>query len=115
VRNRIDREQHRLDALRSRPSLARPTAMLDRLGEDIAAGVARIRRVLDHRLARADGDLSHTVARLRALSPSATLARGYAIVQTPQGHVVRSTTEAGAGAALRVRLGDGTLDVTVSG
>lgn len=115
VRNRIDREQHRLDAIRSRPSMARPTVLLDRLGEDIAAGVARIRRTLDHRLARADGELSHTVARLRGLSPSATLARGYAIVQTPDGHVVRSATEAGAGDALRVRLGDGALDVTVSG
>ena len=114
VRNRLDREQHRLDAIRSRPSMARPTTLLDRLGEDIAAGVARIRRTLDHRLGRADGELGHTVARLRALSPSATLARGYAIVQTPEGHVVRSTAEASAGDALRVRLGDGTLDVTVS-
>jgi exodeoxyribonuclease VII large subunit len=114
VRNRIDREQHRLDAIRSRPSMARPTALLDRLGEDIAAGVARIRRTLDHRLGRADGELSHTLARLRALSPSATLARGYAIVQKPDGHVVRSTAEASEGDPLRVRLGDGTLDVTVS-
>jgi len=114
VRNRLDREQHRLDAIRSRPSMARPTALLDRLGEDIAAGVARLRRTLDHRLARADAELSHTVARLRALSPSATLARGYAIVQTPDGHVLRSSEEVNVGDALRVRLGDGTLDVTVS-
>jgi exodeoxyribonuclease VII large subunit len=115
VRNRLDREQHRLDAIRSRPSMARPTVLLDRLGEDIAAGTARMRRVLDHRLTRADGELGHTIARLRALSPSATLARGYAIVQKQGGHVVRSTTEVTDGEALRVRLGDGTLDVTVSG
>jgi exodeoxyribonuclease VII large subunit len=115
VRNRLDREQHRLDAIRSRPSMARPTVLLDRLGEDIAAGTARMRRVLDHRLTRADGELGHTIARLRALSPSATLARGYAIVQKPGGDVVRSTTEVAGGEALRVRLGDGTLDVTVSG
>jgi exodeoxyribonuclease VII large subunit len=115
VRNRLDREQHRLDAIRSRPSMARPTVLLDRLGEDIAAGTARMRRVLDHQLTRADGELGHTIARLRALSPSATLARGYAIVQKPDGHVVRSTTEVAGGEALRVRLDDGTLDVTVSG
>jgi exodeoxyribonuclease VII large subunit len=111
VRHHLDREQHRLDAIRSRPSMARPTVLLDRLGEDIAAGIARMRRTLDHRLSRADGELSHTVARLRALSPAATLARGYAIVQTPDGHVVRSTSEASAGDALRVRLGDGSLDL----
>ena len=34
--------------------------------------------------------------------------------ETPSGHVLRSSTDAGAGDALRVRLGDGTLDVTVS-
>jgi exodeoxyribonuclease VII large subunit len=114
VRNRLDREQHRLDAIRSRPVLARPAVLLDRLGEDVAAALARARRTLDHRLARADGELSHTLARLRALSPSATLARGYAIVQTPEGHVVRAASEAAPGDALRVRLGDGALDVTVS-
>lgn len=114
VRHRVDREQHRLDALRSRPSLAKPTTVLDRLGEDVTAAIARARRTLDHRLTRADAELGHTLARLRALSPSATLARGYAIVQTPEGHVVRAAGEAAPGDALRVRLAEGTLDVTVS-
>ncbi|NUO60433.1 MAG: exodeoxyribonuclease VII large subunit [Hamadaea sp.] len=115
VRNRIDREQHRLDALRSRPSLARPTVLLDRLAGEVTTAVERARRTVDHRLTRADAELGHTLARLRALSPSATLARGYAIVQTPDGHVVRAAQEASAGDPLRVRLADGTLDVTVSG
>ncbi|NUR72793.1 MAG: exodeoxyribonuclease VII large subunit [Hamadaea sp.] len=115
VRNRIDREQHRLDALRSRPSLARPTALLDRLADEVTTAVERARRTVDHRLTRADAELGHTLARLRALSPSATLARGYAIVQTPDGHVVRAAQEASAGDPLRVRLADGTLDVTVGG
>jgi exodeoxyribonuclease VII large subunit len=115
VRNRIDREQHRLDALKSRPSLARPTVLLDRLGEEVTTAIQRARRTVDHRLTRADAELGHTLARLRALSPSATLARGYAIVQTPEGHVVRAAAEASAGDPLRVRLAEGTLDVTVSG
>ncbi|NUR51298.1 MAG: exodeoxyribonuclease VII large subunit [Hamadaea sp.] len=115
VRNRIDREQHRLDALRSRPSLARPTVLLDRLAGEVTTAVERARRTVDHRLTRADAELGHTLARLRALSPSATLARGYAIVQTPDGHVVRAAQEASVGDPLRVRLADGTLDVTVSG
>ncbi|NUT38009.1 MAG: exodeoxyribonuclease VII large subunit [Hamadaea sp.] len=114
VHNRLDREQHRLDALRSRPSLARPEALLDRLADDVGRSVDRARRTLDHRLTRADAELGHTLARLRALSPSATLARGYAIVQTPEGHVLRSADEAAAGDALRVRLNEGTLDVTVN-
>ncbi|MCP2325429.1 exodeoxyribonuclease VII large subunit [Hamadaea flava] len=115
VRNRIDREQHRLDAVRSRPSLARPTALIDRLADEVTTAVERARRTVDHRLTRADAELGHTLARLRALSPSATLARGYAILQTPEGHVIRAAQEASPGDPLRVRLADGTLDVTVSG
>lgn len=114
VRNRIDREQHRLDAVRSRPSLARPTALIDRLADEVTTAVERARRTVDHRLTRADAELGHTLARLRALSPSATLARGYAILQTPEGHVIRAAQEASPGDPLRVRLADGTLDVTVS-
>lgn len=114
VHNRLDREQHRLDALRSRPSLARPTVLIDRLADDVTHAVERARRTLDHRLTRADAELGHTLARLRALSPSATLARGYAIVQTPQGHVLLSADEVAAGDALRVRLAEGTLEVTVN-
>src|SRR5690606_8141988 len=41
----------------------------------------RARRVLRHRLDAADADLAHNRARVRALSPAATLARGYAVVR----------------------------------
>jgi exodeoxyribonuclease VII large subunit len=111
----IDREQHRLDAIRSRPVLARPAAMVDQRETEIRALRERGTRNLGHRLDRADGELAHTLARLRALSPSATLQRGYAIVQRQDGSVVRSPDDVAADDRLRIRLAGGELTATVDG
>ncbi len=51
---------------------------------------------------------------LRQLSPLAVLSRGYAIVQNPQGQVLRSVSETGPGEDLSVRLSRGRLNVTVN-
>jgi exodeoxyribonuclease VII large subunit len=109
----LDREQHRLDAVRSRPVLARPGVMLAERATDIAGLRDRGTRVLAHRLTAAGEELRHTLARLRALSPAATLERGYAIVQRPDGHVVRAAAEVTKGDTLRVRLAEGELSTTV--
>jgi exodeoxyribonuclease VII large subunit len=110
----IDREQRHLDSLRSRPSLAKPHAMLDQHQTDIANLRDRAARCLRHRLDRADDGLKHTTARLRALSPAATMQRGYAIVQRADGAVVRAPEEVAAGDPLRIRLAGGEIQATVS-
>ncbi|SCE87814.1 Exodeoxyribonuclease VII large subunit [Micromonospora haikouensis] len=115
VRNLVDREAHRLDGLRSRPVLARPQVMVEQRAADVTALRQRAGRTLHHRLGAAQDELRHTLARLRALSPAATLERGYAIVQRADGHVVRAAGEVGRGDALRVRLAEGELAATVDG
>jgi len=110
----VDREQHRLDLLRSRPVLARPGAMLEARAADVAELRGRATRCLAHRLDRGTDELRHTVARLRALSPAATLERGYAIVQRGDGAVVRRPDEVRPGDALRLRLAGGELPATVA-
>jgi exodeoxyribonuclease VII large subunit len=109
----LRQEQHRLDAVRSRPVLARPEAMIEQREADTRALRERGTRCLGHRVDRADGELAHTLARLRALSPAATLLRGYAIVQRRDGTVVRSPTAVSTADPLRIRLADGELSVTV--
>lgn len=110
----LDREQHRLDAIRSRPVLARPHVMIDQQANEVTALRDRAARSLDHKLAAASGDLRHTLARLRALSPAATLDRGYAIVQRADGHVVRAPSDVAKGDDLRVRLASGDLSAQVT-
>jgi exodeoxyribonuclease VII large subunit len=115
VRGLVDREQHRLDAVRSRPVLARPEVMLDARTTEVRALRDRSARSLGNRLDRGVDALSHTVARLRALSPAATLQRGYAIVQrTADGAVVRDPAEVHPGDPLRLRVSGGELAARVA-
>ena len=109
----IDRERHRIEAWRSRPSLARPELLVDQRAADVTGLRERAVRGLGHRVRRADDDLGHTVARLRALSPAATLQRGYAIVQRDDGQVVRAASDVKTDDLLRVRLAEGELHAAV--
>src|SRR5690606_26598748 len=104
VRSFVEREQATLDALRSRPALADPRTLLDARNDEVLALRERARRTLTHRLDRAADDVDHHRARARALSPLATLRRGYAVVQDGDGHVVTTVGALPAGAALTVRL-----------
>src|SRR5260370_40558640 len=70
-------------------------------------------------LARADDDIAHARARLVALSPAATLRRGYAIVHRSAGAVhdrviVRSAAQVAAGDKLFVRFSRDELAVTAA-
>jgi exodeoxyribonuclease VII large subunit len=109
----LDRENQRIEAWRSRPSLARPELLIDQRAADVGQLRDRALRSLDQRVRRADDELRHTVARLRALSPAATLQRGYAIVQRADGHVIRAADEVKTDDLLRVRLAEGELRATV--
>jgi exodeoxyribonuclease VII large subunit len=65
---------------------------------------------LTTRLQHASDDLLHTRARVRALSPQATLDRGYAVVQTVDGAVVR--TPPPTATPLLVRVAEGSFTAT---
>ncbi|MBE7323897.1 exodeoxyribonuclease VII large subunit [Nocardioides sp. Y6] len=113
--HRIEREEHTLAQLRSRPALADPRSLLEARSEDVRALRDRTRRSLSHRLDRAADDVDHHRARARALSPLATLQRGYAVVQDADGHVVTSIGALAAGSTLDVRLADGRVHATSTG
>ena len=59
--------------------------------------------------------MTHLRERVRALSPAATLARGYAVVQTLDRAVVRTAREAPAGTGLVLRLAEGTVGAVSQG
>lgn len=110
----VAREQAGLDALRSRPALADPRTLLDDRGAEVDSLRERARRSLRHALDRATDDVGHQRARARALSPLATLRRGYAVVQDDQGHVLTSVAGVASGTAISVRVADGRLHATTT-
>ncbi|HEU4811792.1 MAG TPA: exodeoxyribonuclease VII large subunit [Nocardioides sp.] len=110
----LAREQAGLDALRSRPALADPRTLLDARADEVAALRDRARRTLGHALDRAADDIGHQQARARALSPLATLQRGYAVLQDADGHVVTSVAGVATGDPISVRVADGRIHATTT-
>ncbi|ANH38496.1 Exodeoxyribonuclease 7 large subunit [Nocardioides dokdonensis FR1436] len=110
----VAREQAGLDALRSRPSLADPRTLVDARGDELVLLRERARRSLSHRLDRAADEIDHQRARARALSPLATLRRGYAVLQDVDGHVVTSVDDLAPGADVSVRVADGRVHATTT-
>ncbi|HEU0041566.1 MAG TPA: exodeoxyribonuclease VII large subunit, partial [Jiangellaceae bacterium] len=114
VRHRLDREHAGLTSLRSRPVLADPTYGIRLRAAEISALCQRARRTVGHLVDRAAVEVEHTRARVRALSPAATLERGYAVVQRADGAVVRRPDEVSVGDHLRILVAGGELEATVS-
>jgi exodeoxyribonuclease VII large subunit len=119
LRNWVAREQRALAQLRSRPVLAEPLAALTARADEVHRARSAIRRDIT-RLAAVEGErVGHLRARLATLGPAATLARGYAVVQTVPDDaapaVLRSVDDAPAGTRLRVRVADGAVSATSEG
>lgn len=112
VDSRLARENAVISGLCSRPVLADPGAGLRRQAQQVEDLRDRTRRCLRHLLERAVDDLSHRQERVRALSPAATLERGYAVVQRADGSVLRDPEAATAGEVLTLRLAGGALPAT---
>jgi exodeoxyribonuclease VII large subunit len=119
LRNWVGREERVLAQLRSRPVLAEPLAALAVRADEIHRARSAVRRDIT-RLIDVQGErVGHLSARLATLGPAATLARGYAVVQTVAargpGAVLRSVDDAPAGARLRVRVADGAIAAVSEG
>jgi exodeoxyribonuclease VII large subunit len=71
--------------------------------------VQAVRQVATWRLERLNHEFARLAGETEGRSPLRVLARGYAVVTSPEGHVVRDPADAPAGAPLRVRLHGGTL------
>jgi exodeoxyribonuclease VII large subunit len=111
---RLRREDEWLLSLRNRPVLAHPVRDIDRRSSEVANDLARARRSVAHLLDRASDDVRHSLARVQALSPLATLQRGYAVVQHAE-EIVRSPAAAPAGTALMIRLAGGRIGAVSEG
>ncbi|WP_336922957.1 exodeoxyribonuclease VII large subunit [Aquipuribacter sp. SD81] len=114
VRRRVERERAALADLRARPALRDLRGLFEQRVAALADLRTRGRAAARRGLERRSESLAATLAHLRALSPGATLARGYAVVRRDDGHVVTSSAQAPPGSGLRVDLADGRLDVVVA-
>ena len=73
----------------------------------------QLRRLVEHKLERERLNLQQTARAMHAVSPLATLERGYAILFDAEGKVLRSVQNVQVDAPLRARLADGELPLRV--
>jgi exodeoxyribonuclease VII large subunit len=98
---------------RDRGRLARAAERtLGRERDRLALAHERLRRAPSLAVERKRAALAQSAARLRALSPRATLGRGYAIVRTDSG-IVRSPAAVRPGQPLRVEVAEGEFGARV--
>jgi exodeoxyribonuclease VII large subunit len=113
VSGMVTGEIDRLGHLRSRPALADPGRIVTDRAEELTRWVARGSELVDYILERAGQRIVELRGQLRALSPQATLERGYAIPRLASGAVLRRAADAAPGDRVRLTLSDGELATTV--
>ncbi len=107
-------EGARLSRLTSAAVLRDPFGPVEARAEQVVRARQRGRTVIAGQLDGMQRDLAHRRAQLSALGPTATLARGYAVVQVGT-TILRSVQQAPAGAGVRIRLADGAVLATSTG
>jgi exodeoxyribonuclease VII large subunit len=92
-----------------------PLVMVTSREEIIRGFTNRSWMSMNSRLLRAYDEVAHIAARVRTLSPQATLDRGYSVVQKKNGSIVIDPTSLSAGEEIRLRLAKGVAIATASG
>lgn len=113
VRGHVAAERRWLSLVRDRRVLRDPQALLAQPRQRLGVDRQRLRPALGRLLERARVDLAGLDMQLRALSPQATLDRGYAVVSDERGALVRTPPKPGT--RIRVRVQAGGFDATAEG
>ena len=114
VTNALAFENQRIAQLRARPVLKDPYTIVETRSEILRALTERSLRSISHRITLASEELLQIVARIRTLSPQATLDRGYGLVLTQSGALVRDADSVAVGDQLRLRFARGEAEATIN-
>ncbi|GAA4067137.1 exodeoxyribonuclease VII large subunit [Microbacterium laevaniformans] len=112
---RVGHDIAQLEQLRSRPVLRTPESLLTPRTHELWTLVSRGRDIVHRRMDAAERTTAQLRASLRALSPGATLERGYAIAHLDAGVIVRDARQVPAGTAVTVTVADGSFTARSEG
>ena len=113
--NRINLEATQIANFKNRPVMKDPQVLITSRAEIITGLRDRSNRSFAHQLKLAKEELKQVRARVRALSPQATLDRGYSVVQLADGQIVTDPKKLQKGDVLRLRLAKGETKATANG
>ncbi|WP_120493278.1 exodeoxyribonuclease VII large subunit [Microbacterium phyllosphaerae] len=106
---RLSHDIAQLEQLRSRPALRSPDPIIESRSQEVWLLLSRGRDTITRQHDAAGRATSELRASLRALSPAATLARGYAIAHLEGGLILRDAADAPAGSALTITVDRGSV------
>ncbi|GAA1377113.1 exodeoxyribonuclease VII large subunit [Luteococcus sanguinis] len=112
---RVRTEQHQLDQLRSRPVLQNPTGSFEAHYDRLELARGRLSRAINQVLSGQSTSVAHDLARIRAMSPKATLERGYSILVDGEGRSVSSIFDVDLDDDVLAYVADGQLTLGVRG
>ena len=109
VLNQLRRSQNRIAELAAGVLHYDPRQKLAHARAHLADFRARLNRSLERLIESSSARLGAFDARLHSLSPLAVLDRGYALVLSAEGALIRSTAQIGSSDRLTTRLADGSF------
>ncbi|WP_241521270.1 exodeoxyribonuclease VII large subunit [Kineobactrum sediminis] len=112
-RNQLRQHRAGLELLANRLAARSPVVSIHRRQRDCSELEQRLQRAMARKVERASTRLAHLAQLLDSVSPLATLQRGYAIITTPEGRVVKDASSVAPGDTLNARLAQGSLSLTV--
>ncbi|MGN6322681.1 MAG: exodeoxyribonuclease VII large subunit [Dyella sp.] len=110
----VTRKTVHLDRVYARLLAQHPRQRLAMLKQQLEQHASHLRRMTLHKLERERLNLQQTARAMHAVSPLATLERGYAILFDAQGKVLRSAHGVAVDTPLKAKLADGELPLRVS-
>ena len=111
--SRVEYELNQIAQLRNRPVMKDPGVMIKVRKDDLSALRDRSHRGFKALLDIEKKEIKGVIAHLRSLSPQSTMDRGYAVVQSDDGKIVRDATKLKAGSVLRIRAAKGEAKASV--
>ncbi|MFC3653762.1 exodeoxyribonuclease VII large subunit [Dyella humi] len=108
------RKTTRLDRVYARLLAQHPRQHVMLLRQRLEQHALNLRHLIQYRLQRERLNLQHAARTMHALSPLATLERGYAILFDAEGKVLHSAQNVAVDTPLRAKLADGELALRVS-
>jgi exodeoxyribonuclease VII large subunit len=109
----VEYEFNQIAQLRNRPVMKDPGVMIKVRKDDLSALRDRSHRGFKALLDIEKKEIKGVIAHLRSLSPQSTMDRGYAVVQSDDGKIVRDATKLKAGSVLRIRAAKGEAKASV--
>ena len=109
----VEFELNQIAQLRNRPVMKDPGVMIKVRKDDLSALRDRSHRGFKALLDIEKKEIKGVIAHLRSLSPQSTMDRGYSVVQSDDGKIVRDATKLKAGSVLRIRAAKGEAKASV--